>query len=103
MHRRRYRNGCKIFAQQKNVFLITLKNIAQYYYNGFEENICIYIYINIYIYIFERLQYLPELATIIFACNSKDLFVNYFCLTKSKLMSLIRGIIKRGITLCLHV
>ena len=98
MHKRSYRNGCKIFAQQKNVFLITLKNIAQYYYNGFEENI--YNLSNIYIYIFERLRYLPELATIIFACNSKDLFVNYFRLTKSKLLSLIRGIIKRGITLC---
>ena len=27
------------------MFLITLKNIAHYYYNGFEENIYIYIYI----------------------------------------------------------
>ena len=29
---------------------MTLKNIAHYYYNGFEENIYVYIYIYIYIY-----------------------------------------------------
>ena len=45
MHRRSYQNGCEIFAQQKNVFLITLKNIAHYHYNGFEENIYMDIYI----------------------------------------------------------
>ena len=51
MHRRSYRNGCKIFAQQKNMFLITLKNIAHYHYNGFEEYIYIYIiYINFIYY-----------------------------------------------------
>ena len=27
------------------MFLITLKNIAHYYYHGFEENIYVYIYI----------------------------------------------------------
>ena len=41
--RRNYRNGCEIFAQQKNVFLIMfLYRIAHYYYNGFEEDIYIY-------------------------------------------------------------
>ena len=42
-------NGCEIFAQQKNVFLIW-KIIAHYYNNGFEEDICMYIYIYIYMY-----------------------------------------------------
>ena len=49
MHRRSYRNGCKIFAQQKNMFLITLKNIAHYHYNGFEEYIYIYYIYKFYI------------------------------------------------------
>ena len=32
-----------------NVFLITLKHIAHYYYNGFEEDIYIYIYLCVYV------------------------------------------------------
>ena len=43
---RSYQNGCEIFAQQKNVFLITLKNIAHCYYNTFEEYIYIYILVS---------------------------------------------------------
>ena len=34
-----------------NVFLITLKHIAHYYYNGFEEDIYIYIYIYLCVYV----------------------------------------------------
>ena len=36
------------YLHNKKLFLITLKNIAHYYNNGFEENIYIYIYIYIY-------------------------------------------------------
>ena len=35
------------YLHNKKLFLITLKNIAHYYNNGFEENIYIYIYIYI--------------------------------------------------------
>ena len=47
-HRRTYRNGCEIFAQQKKcVFNNFWKRISHYYNNGFEEDIYIYIsYIN---------------------------------------------------------
>ena len=47
--RRSYRNGCEIFAQQKNVFLIW-KIIAHYHNNGFEEDIYIYIYVYMYVF-----------------------------------------------------
>ena len=51
-YRRSYRNGCEIFAQQKNVFLIW-KIIAHYHNNGFEEDIYTYMYACMYfIYIF---------------------------------------------------
>ena len=33
------------YLHNKKLFLITLTNIAHYYYNGFEEKIYIYIYI----------------------------------------------------------
>ena len=50
---RSYRNGCEIFAQQKNVFLITFSfKIDNYHYNGFEEDIYIYICVYMHIYIF---------------------------------------------------
>ena len=39
--------AAKYLHNKKNVFIITLKNIAHYYYNGFEVNIYI-IYINIW-------------------------------------------------------
>ena len=35
------------YLHNKKLFLITLTNIAHYYYNGFEEKIYIYIYIYI--------------------------------------------------------
>ena len=45
--------AAKYLHNKKNVFLITLKNIAHYYYNDFEE----YIYIYIYMYIHTEHQH----------------------------------------------
>ena len=47
MHRRSYQNGCEIFAQQKNVFLIILENIHTLLQQRLRRR---YIYIYIYIY-----------------------------------------------------
>ena len=42
--------AAKYLHDLKKGFFITLKNIAHYYYNDFEENIYIYIYTFIHIY-----------------------------------------------------
>ena len=63
-----------------------------------------YIYI-IYIYIYIHLKGYDVYQNLrhLYLHTAVKIFINCYCLTKSKLLSLIHGIIKRGISLYFHV